>query len=80
MQKDMIHKPASAPRGRPMLRDAMSPSERSLCNHRFVVECGTPSVVAMFLAPKPRVAMRPMAKRSSVDRTMLWEGLKTLVI
>ena len=27
MQKDMTHKPASAPRGRPMLRDAMSPSE-----------------------------------------------------
>ena len=65
------HKPASAPRGRPMLRDATSPSERSLCNHRFVVDCGKPSVVAIFLAPKPRVAMRSMTKRSSVDRTML---------
>ena len=37
-------------------------------------------MVAIFLAPKPRVAMRSMAKRSSVDRTMLREGLKTLVI
>ena len=71
MQKDMTHKPISAPRGRPMLRDAMSPSESSLCNHRFVVDCGKPSVVAIFLATKPRVAVRSMAKRSSVDRTML---------
>ena len=29
------------------------------------------NVVAIFLAPKPRVAMRSMAKRSSADRTML---------
>ena len=34
-------------------------------------DCGKPSVVAIFLAPKPRVAMRSMAKRSSVNRTML---------
>ena len=32
---------------------------------------GKPSVVAIFLAPWPRVAMRSMAKRSSVDRTKL---------
>ena len=30
--------------------------------HRSVVDCGKPSVVAIFLAPKPRVAMRSMAK------------------
>ena len=41
----------TAPRG-----DAMSPSERSLCNHRVVVDCGKPSVVAIFVAPKTRVA------------------------
>ena len=64
----MTHKPPSAPRGRPMLRDAMSPSERSVCNHRFVVDCGKISVIAIFLAPKPRVAMRSMAKRSFVRR------------
>ena len=28
--------------------------------YRFVVDCGKPSLVAIFLAPKPRVAMRPM--------------------
>ena len=51
----------------PMLRD----TERSLRSQRFVVASGTPSAAAIFLAPKPRVAMRSMAKRSSVDRTML---------
>ena len=46
---------------------AMLPSERSLRSH----DSGTPSAGAIFLAPKPRVAMRSMAKRSSVDNTML---------
>ena len=64
------HTPASVPRGRP-LRDATSPSERSLRSQRFVVASGTPSAAAIFLAQEPRVAMRSMAKRSSVDRTML---------
>ena len=35
--RNKTHRPASAPRGRPMLRDAMSPSERSLRSQRFVV-------------------------------------------
>ena len=39
--------------------------------YRFVVDCGKPNAVAMFLAPKPRVAMRSMAKRSSVDVTIV---------
>ena len=67
-------------RGRPMWRGAMSPSERSLRSQCFVVASGTPSAAAVYLAPKPRFAMRSTAKRSSADRTMLWEGLKTLVI
>ena len=39
--------------------------------------CATPCHLlpaAIFLAPKPRVAVRSMAKRSSADRTMLREG------
>ena len=54
-----------------MLRDALSPSERNLRSQRFVVASGTPSAAAIFLLPNPRVAMRSMAKRSPVDRTML---------
>ena len=69
--RETRHTPASAPRGRSMLCDATSPSDRSPCNHRFVVDCGTPSATAIFLALKPRVAMRSIAKRSSADRTML---------
>ena len=38
-----------SPRGRPMLRDAMSPSLRSLCSHCCVVDSGTPSTPAIFL-------------------------------
>ena len=38
---------------------------------RCVVDTGTPSAAAIFLLPKPRVAMRSMAKRSSADRTTL---------
>ena len=56
---------------RPMLRDATSPFGRSLRSQRFVVDSGTPSAAAIFLALKPRVAVRSMAKRSSADRTML---------
>ena len=41
--RETRHTPASAPRGRPMLRDATSPSERSLRSQRFVVASGTPS-------------------------------------
>ena len=69
--RETRHTPASAPRGRPMLRDAMSPSERSLHSQRLGVASGTPSAAAIFLLPNPRVAMRSMAKRFSVDRTML---------
>ena len=45
------------------LRAAWSPD--------VVVDCGKPSAAAIFLLPKPRVAMRSMSKRSSADRTML---------
>ena len=69
--RETRHKPASTPRGRPMLRDALSPSERSLRSQRFVVASGTPNAAAIFLLPNPRVAMRSMAKRSPVDRSML---------
>ena len=65
------HTPASAPRGRPTLCDTISPSERSLCKHRFVVDCGKPSVVAIFLLPVPAVAIFSMAKSSCADRTIL---------
>ena len=47
------------------------PSQRSLCNHRFVVDCGKPSVVAIFLLPMPAVAIFSMAKSSYADRTIL---------
>ena len=79
-KEDMTHTPGSAPRGRPMLRDAMSPSERSLRSQRCVVDSGTPSASAIFLLPRPCVAMRS-AKRSSADRTMLLsECIETLEI
>ena len=48
MEKITRHEQASA-RGCPTLCDTISPSERSRCNHRFVVDCGRPSVVAIFL-------------------------------
>ena len=54
-----------------MLCDTVSPSEQSLCNHRFVVESGRPSVVVIFLLPVPPVAMFSMAKSSCADRTTL---------
>ena len=53
--KETSHKPASAPRGRPTLCEVSSPSERSFCNHRFVVDSGKPCVVATFLLPMPFV-------------------------
>ena len=56
---------------RPILRDATSPSERSLCNHRFVVDSGTPSASAIFLLPRPWAALFSMAKSSSAERTIL---------
>ena len=34
-------KPTSAPHGNPTLRGTISSPERSLCNHRFVVDSGT---------------------------------------
>ena len=49
------HKPAFSPRGRPMMRDAMSPSERNLCNQRCVVDSGQPSASVIFWLPRPRV-------------------------
>ena len=51
--RDNGHNAASAPRGRPMLRGAMSSPEQTLCNHRFVVDSGN-SVI--FLKPMPWAA------------------------
>ena len=39
------------------LRAAWSPSERSLCNHRFVVDCGRPRRVTIFLSCCPRLGL-----------------------
>ena len=49
----------------------MLPSERSLCNRRFVVVFGKPSVVAIFLLPRLWAANLSMAKSSSAERTIL---------
>ena len=65
------HKPASAPRGRSTLCDTISPSERSHCNHCFVVDSGTPSATVIFLLPMPAPAIFSMAKSSSAERTMM---------
>ena len=65
------HKPASWPRGRQTLCDTISPSERSLCNHRFVVDSGTPSASVIFWLPMPWAAIFSPAKSSSAERTVL---------
>ena len=41
-----------------------APSERSLCSHSFVVDCGRPSVVAILLMPMPEPAIFSMSKSS----------------
>ena len=46
------HKRASGPRGRPTLCDTISPSERSLCKHRFVVNSG-PLNASMICCGRP---------------------------
>ena len=53
------------------LRTTRTPDVARRCSQRCVVDTGTPSAAAIFLLPKPRVAMHSMAKRSSSDRTML---------
>ena len=49
----------------PSLRNTVSPSERRLCNHRFVVESDRPSAVTIFLLPMHGAAVFSMAKSSS---------------
>ena len=39
-------------------------------NHRFVVDCGKPSVVAIFLLPMPATAIFSMAYSSCAERTI----------
>ena len=40
-------------------------------DHRFVVDCGKASLVAIFLLPMPAVATFSMAKSSCADKTIL---------
>ena len=46
-------------------------------NHRFVVDCGKPSVVAIFLLHMPAVAIFSTAKSSCADRTILVAKIPT---
>ena len=49
----------------------ISPSQRGLCDHRFVIDSGTLSASAILLLPRPRAAICSMAKSTSAERTIL---------
>ena len=46
-------------------------SERSFCSHCFIVVCGKPSVVAIFMLPMSEPAVFSMAKSSYAYKTIL---------